>query len=120
MSKRNISLLLEDIKEGIDNIEHYTHGFTQNVFEKDRKTIDAVVRNFEIIGEAARALPDSYREVHQEIEWSQIIGLRNRVVHEYFDVDITIIWFIIEKELSPLKRKIEKQLNEETQGGNIT
>jgi len=114
MSKRNASLLLEDIIGCIRNIEGYTHGLEQDAFEKDRKTIDAVVRNLEIIGEAANSLPASYREDHEDIEWPQIVGLRNRIIHEYFDVDLDIIWFIVKNELAPLKREIEKLLSEES------
>ncbi len=118
MSKRVASLLLEDILESVRNIEGYTRGLKQDAFEKDRKTIDAVVRNFEIIGEAANSLPSSYRESHGEIEWQQIIGLRNRIIHEYFDVDVGIIWFIVENELAPLRVKVEKLLREEATGGD--
>ena len=110
MSKRDASLLLQDILDCVKNIDRYTNGLDHEAFEKDRKTIDAVVRNLEIIGEAANSLPTSYREGHGEIEWPQIVGLRNRIIHEYFDVDLDIIWFIIENELAQLKTKIEKLL----------
>ena len=113
MSKRNASLLLQDILECVDAIEGYTRGLKRGAFEADRKTIDAVVRNLEIIGEAANSLPNSYRERHEEIEWPQIVGLRNRIIHEHFDVDLDIIWFIVENELAPLKAKVQKLLSEE-------
>ncbi len=118
MSKRVAPLLLEDILAGIENIEAYTGGLEQDAFKKDRKTIDAVVRNLEIIGEAGNSLPTSYRDRHPDIEWSQIIGLRNRIIHEYFDVDLDIIWFIVGNELATLKSKVEKLLNEEVGGGD--
>lgn len=91
MSKRVGSLLLEDILECISKIERYTHGLKKDASENDHKTIDAVVRNLEIIGEAANKFPTSSRKSHSEIEWQQIVGLRNRIVHEYFDVDVDII-----------------------------
>ena len=119
MSKRDASLLLEDILDCVRNIEEYTRGLAQEAFKEDRKTIDAVVRNLEIIGEAANSLPVSYRESHDEIEWPQIIGLRNRIMHEYFDVDLDIIWFIIENELVPLKNRIEKLLAGEVGGDAV-
>lgn len=119
MSKRDASLLLQDILDCIKNIEGYTEGLEQEAFKKDRKTIDAVVRNLEIIGEAANTLPTPYQESHGEIKWPQIIGLRNRIVHEYFDVDLDIIWFIIENELAPLKGKIEKLLAGEVGGDAV-
>ncbi len=119
MSKRVASLLLEDILECISKIEGYTQGLKQDTFETDRKTIDAVVRNLEIIGEAANSLPESYRKYHNEIEWPQIIGLRHRIIHEYFDVDVDIIWFIVQNELAPLKWKVEKLLHNGTKDSDI-
>ncbi len=91
MSKRVASLLLEDILDSIGKIEQYIQDVREDSFEADRKTVDAVVRNLEIIGEAANNLPKSYRDRHNEIEWNQIIGLRHRIIHEYFDVDVEII-----------------------------
>jgi uncharacterized protein with HEPN domain len=92
MSKRDLSLLIEDIWESIEKIERYTEGMTLDNFQYDEKTIDAVVRNFEIIGEAAGRLPKDFTTLHLEIEWKKIVGLRNRIVHEYFGVDQQIIW----------------------------
>lgn len=120
MSKRVASLLLEDILECISNIEGYTQGMEQDAFKSDRRTIDAVVRNLEIVGEAANNLPISYREYHNGIEWPQIIGLRHRIIHEYFDVDVDIIWFIVQNELALLKRKVEKLLHDEAKNGYTT
>ena len=114
MSKRDVSLLLEDIFEPIKNIEEYTQGLEEDSFKKDRKTVDAVVRNFEIIGEASNGLPSYYQENHPEIEWPQIVGLRNRIIHEYFDVDTDIIWFIVKNELASSKSKIRKLFDKET------
>ena len=119
MSKRDASLLLEDILDCVNNIEGYTRGLAQEAFKEDRKTIDAVVRNLEIIGEAANSLPVSYRESHDEIQWPHIIGLRNRIIHEYFDVDLDIIWFIISNELAALKNTIEKLLAGEIGGDAV-
>ena len=106
-------MLLEDILDSIERIEHYIQGVKKDAFEPDRKTVDAVVRNLEIIGEAANNLPKSYRDHHSEIEWGQIIGLRHRIIHEYFDVDVDIIWFIVQNELAPLKEQVERLLDNE-------
>ncbi len=83
MSKRSPELLVEDIWESIDKIDRYSKGMTQDNFQRDEKTIDAVVRNLEIIGEAASRMPEDFTDQHSEIEWVKIIGLRNRIVHEY-------------------------------------
>ncbi|MBL7718150.1 MAG: DUF86 domain-containing protein [Flavipsychrobacter sp.] len=75
-------------------------------FSFDEKTVDAVVRNFEIIGEGARRIPEEFKLLHPEIEWRRIIGFRNRIVHEYFDIDYSIMWEIIEDYLPELIEKI--------------
>jgi uncharacterized protein with HEPN domain len=76
-------------------------------FAADRKSIDAVVRNLEIIGEAANRLPDEFKESQSGIEWHKIVGLRNRVVHEYFGIDLEIIWQIISHDLPSLRRDLQ-------------
>lgn len=102
---------MEDILESIELIESYVANMNFEEFKKDRKTIDAVIRNFEIIGEAARNIPEEIRNKFTDIDWKGIIGLRNRVVHEYFGVSLTIVWEIIKSDLPVLKDKI-KQLFE--------
>jgi len=74
MSKRPTDLLLNDIRESIDRIEKYTEGMSLEDFSKDRKTIDAVARNLEIMGEAANRLPDEFKEIHSDVEWYKIVG----------------------------------------------
>jgi len=77
-------------------------------FLKDIRTRDAVVRNLEVLGEAAMRIPDDIRERYPEIPWAQIVGFRNRLIHGYFLVDYGIIWEIVQNELSPLRRRLEK------------
>ena len=103
MSKRSLPLLVEDIWESIEKIERYTEGMAQGDFENDEKTTDAVVRNLEIVGEAANRLPKDFVNHHSEIDWVKIVGLRNRIVHEYFGVDLQIIWQIIKSDLPEFK-----------------
>jgi len=91
MSKRPVALLLNDMLDAIGKIEQYTEGLSLDTFSSDQKTIDAVARNFEIIGEAASRLPDEFKEKHSSIEWYKIVGLRHRIVHEYFGLDVEII-----------------------------
>ena len=112
MSKRDWRLFVEDILESIDLIEAYVKDMEFDDFRNDRKTIDAVVRNFEIIGEASRNIPDEIKNRYQNIDWKGMIGLRNRIAHEYFGLDISIIWFILKQELPMLKEKIEMILKE--------
>lgn len=91
MSKREPELLLQDIVESIQKIKVYTHGMSFETFQEDDKTIDAVIRNFEIIGEAANRIPDEIKDKFNEVNWHRIRGLRNRVVHDYMGVDLEII-----------------------------
>jgi uncharacterized protein with HEPN domain len=83
MSKRSPQLLLEDILESANKILAYTNGLSYEQFLADSKTVDAVIRNFEIIGEAANRLPEEIRERFPNIDWQRIRGFRNRIVHDY-------------------------------------
>lgn len=94
MSKREPSLLIEDIIESASKILSYTENLSFEGFTKDSKTIDAVVRNFEIMGEAANRLPEDFKDKHNEIDWHRIRGFRNRIVHHYFGIDYSIVWEI--------------------------
>lgn len=106
MSKRPWEMIIEDILESIWNIEEYTRGMTEDEFLTQKIVKDAVVRNLEIIGEAAKNIPDSVRKEHSQIEWKEIVGLRNIIIHQYFGVDYQVIWSIVEKELPSLKEKL--------------
>ena len=101
---------MNDIIESGEKILHYAQGLSYEQFLNDDKTIDAIIRNFEIIGEAANRLPDDFKENHQEIDWYRIRGFRNRIVHHYFGIDYNILWQIKEtflpEMLSALKTLI--------------
>ena len=77
-----------------------------DAFIRDELVIDGVARNLEIIGEAVRQLPEEFRRVHAQIPWTQIAGLRNRIVHDYFGLDLEIIWEIIQHDLPELKKQV--------------
>jgi uncharacterized protein with HEPN domain len=108
MSDRSADLLVDDIKESIGKIDRYILGMSAADFIKDEKTIDAVVRNLEIIGEAANRLPEDFTNQHPNIEWRKIIGLRHRIVHEYFGVDLDLVWQIITNNLEKLKEDLSQ------------
>jgi uncharacterized protein with HEPN domain len=91
MSRRSANLLLADILERAERIERHVADMDLKEFVGDEKTIDAVVRNLEVIGEAASRMPSDYRESHSEIPWRRIVGLRNRVIHAYFEVDLELL-----------------------------
>lgn len=102
MSRRDTLLLLNDMLQSAKKIKQYTTGFDFQVFISDDKTIDAVVRNFEIIGEAANRIDPDFKNNHPEIEWRRIKGFRNRIVHDYFGIDYGIVWDIIDSYLDNL------------------
>jgi len=108
MSNRPIRLLIDDMLEAIGRIEQYTKNISFDNFSNDQKTIDAVVRNLEIIGEAANRLPEEFKEKHSDVEWYKIVGLRHRIVHEYFGIDIQIIWQILNNDLPVLRKDLSR------------
>ncbi len=108
MSDRPVAFLIEDIWEATRKVSQFTKGMTADRFARDQKTTDAVVRNLEIIGEAAGRLPASFKGEHAEIEWAKIVGLRHRIVHAYFSVDLQIVWHIIQDDLPIFTEALKK------------
>jgi uncharacterized protein with HEPN domain len=99
---RDWQLRIADIIEAIETILTYSAGMTFEQFASDRKTIDAVVLNFIIIGEAASHLPDDFIELHPDLPWREMRDMRNIAVHEYFGVDRMIVWETLKNNLPPL------------------
>lgn len=93
---------LDDILESISYIKEYLVDMDFAAFANDRKTQDAVVRNLEVIGEAARALPENIKEKSNFIEWHKIIALRNILIHEYFGVNLELVWDVVQNKLDKL------------------
>lgn len=89
--KRDESIYIDDMLEGMEKIKRYTQNMTYNDFVLDEKTQDAVLRNLEVIGEAAKNTPQNIRDKIRNIPWKNIIGLRNITIHQYFGVDLEII-----------------------------
>lgn len=113
MSKREWKLFVEDILESIELIEKYVQDIEFDTFKKDRKTTDAVVRNFEIIGEASKYIPDDIKKEYPDVDWKGVVGLRNRIVHHYFGISLTIVWSITKDELPTLKKQIKHILEKD-------
>jgi len=105
-------LFLKDIINAMNKIFNYTEKMTKEEFKKDDRTIDAVLRNIEIIGEAANKLSKKIYKENESVPWGRMIGLRNIVIHEYFGVDLNIIWQVITVNLPETKPKIEEILKE--------
>jgi uncharacterized protein with HEPN domain len=106
MSKRDSTLLINDMLIAIGKIKAYTEGLDFEKFMADSKTVEAVERNFEIIGEAANQLPVSFRETHSFIQWHSVVSLRNRLIHGYFGVDYHILWHIVQNDLVHLEKQL--------------
>ena len=99
---RDYKQQLDDILQAIAFIREYIKDMDYKAFAADRKTQDAVIRNLEVIGEAARTIPDEVRDKTAEMEWYKIIALRNILIHEYFGVNLKIIWDVIQNKLDAL------------------
>lgn len=100
---------LRDILDAITNIERYA-ARGRRAFESDELIQNWFVRHLQIIGEAARALPQDVRDREHTIPWSKIMGMRHILVHDYFAVDTDVVWDVIERDLPDLKAKIEALL----------
>jgi uncharacterized protein with HEPN domain len=96
-------LYLDDILEAIHQIRTYLADQNEEAFTKDRKTQDAVIRNLEIIGEAARNLPEQIQKGEPEIDWRKIKGLRNIFIHEYFGINLPIVGDVVQNKLGTLE-----------------
>lgn len=106
MPYRDWQLRIEDILESIEKIERYTTDMGYSDWLKDEKTVDAVVRNIEIIGEASSHLPDDVMQRYRDIPWHLMRGIRNLLAHEYFGVDVEVIWKTVKEDLPELKKRL--------------
>ena len=108
MSKRGVELYVKDINDAIRKINKYTRGLSYVEFARNGQLIDAVVRNLSIIGEAVIYIPKEIKLKNTEVSWQEIVGMRNKVIHEYFGVDKSILWETIKKDLPEFKKQIKK------------
>jgi uncharacterized protein with HEPN domain len=106
MKGRSDKILLFDIVECCQRIAEYVDGIRKKDFEANYQLQDALVRKLEVIGEAAKGLSDNLRDNSREIPWQQLMGMRDRMIHQYFRVDLDIVWKTAKKDIPPLERQV--------------
>ena len=99
---------LEDILASLDETREFTEGMSFEAFTQDRKTVNAVIRSLEVIGEAAKHIPENLRAKAPGVPWKYMAGMRDKLIHEYFGVDLGIVWTVVKDELPPLRPEIER------------
>jgi uncharacterized protein with HEPN domain len=109
---RDYKAHIEDILEAATKVRRYTLGLSKEAFSADERTVDAVLRNLEVIGEAAKKVPDEIRSRSPKIDWKRISGLRDILIHEYFGIDLEIIWDIVQNKLPDLESQAKALLSE--------
>lgn len=112
MIKRTYRLYLNDIIQAMNKIEKYSQSLDYDSFVNNDMVVDAVLRNIEVIGEAATQIPENIKQKYFHIPWKRIIGLRNIVIHEYFGVDLDNIWKIVTENIPETKPQILKMFEE--------
>jgi uncharacterized protein with HEPN domain len=112
MSERSQELYLSDIIDSINAIEDFVPGYDMATFAGDRKTYSATIRELEIIGEAIRNISDEIKVQYPDVLWHAIRSFRNKITHEYFGIDVRIVWDVVQNELPLLKYQIKKILSD--------
>lgn len=112
---RDYRVFLDDVLEAIANVTQFVGAMTRQEFEADKKTVHAVVRNLEVIGEAVKGVPAGVRGRYPQVPWQRIAGLRDILIHHYFEIEIDIVWDVVQSKLPELKLQIEAVLGDKGQ-----
>jgi uncharacterized protein with HEPN domain len=105
---REVTFLLQDIVDGIERIEEYVDGLSAADFAQDEKGQDAVLLRLQVIGQAVKSLPVDFRSAHPEVSWREAAGTRDVIVHEYFRIDLGLIWDTVHSDLPTLKAHVQR------------
>jgi uncharacterized protein with HEPN domain len=112
MKKRDYRDYLSDILESIDDIESFTNDMSFDDFVDDKKTLKAVIRSIEVMGEATKRIPESIRAKYPNVPWKKMAGMRDKLIHEYHGVDLEILWKTINEDIPPVKQLIIKAFDD--------
>jgi len=121
--KRELLDYVEDILAAINEVEEFTAGMDFEQFAADKKTVNAVIRSLEVMGEAAKKIPDDVRAEFPRIPWKRMAGMRDKLIHEYHGVDLEIVWTVVKEELPPLKPLVQRVfdlLSEKSDGADAS
>lgn len=110
--KREYWDYLHDILDAVNDAESFVKDMSFEQFAKDKKTLNAVVRSLEIIGEAAKNIPSDVRERYGKLPWKKMTGMRDKVIHAYFGVNTKTLWNTVKNDLPPLKQLVQKMLTD--------
>ncbi len=110
--KRSLIDYISDILSSLEEVETFTEGMTFEKFLSDKKTINAVIRSLEVMGEATKRIPENLREKYSEIPWKRIAGMRDKLIHEYSGVDLEIVWVVVKEEIPHIKKPLKIALKD--------
>ena len=113
MKSRDLRDYLQDILDAVNDIERFVADMSYEQFIKDKKTLNAVVRSIEVIGEESKRLPESLKAKNSELPWREIMGMRDKLIHAYFGVDTETIWKTVKENIPQLKQTIKKMVKDQ-------
>jgi len=116
--KRNYTIFIEDILNCIGKIEKYTKDLSFQAFSNNEMTVDAVIRNLEIIGEAVKKIPEEIKNKYSGIEWKEAAGFRDVLIHDYFGIDLESVWDTLHNNIPEFQKQIYEVLKAEKHSGN--
>lgn len=110
--RRNVSLYLFDILQNMRDAEEFIRGMDYEQFKSDKKTLYAVLRSIEVIGEATKHVPDEIRARYPTVPWKEMAGMRDKLIHDYLKVDVETVWLVVKERIPALKPVIEEILHD--------